>query len=90
MKINTHPKKPKYNRFAMAFNTSRGFYDLIFHLGYQGFIAPRWARKLFAKSQIHRAWFSGFTGLGILSIADLTAESEPEINHPSFLLHEDK
>lgn len=45
--------------------------ELVFHLGYQGWVAPRAVRKAIARSSIHRAWLSGFTGLGILSISEL-------------------
>ena len=72
MKIKPNSIKPKHNRFLMAYNTSSGFYDLVFHLGYQGCVMPRVARKVLAKPRLHRAWFSGFTGLGILSIVELT------------------
>ena len=30
--------------------------------GYSGFALPVWVRKLIAGSEVHRAWFLGFTG----------------------------
>ncbi|GGX72445.1 hypothetical protein GCM10007385_46530 [Tateyamaria omphalii] len=30
--------------------------------GYCGHAAPRWARRAFAKTEAHRAWFLGFHG----------------------------
>lgn len=30
--------------------------------GYQGHTAPRWARRVMAKTDVHRAWFLGFHG----------------------------
>lgn len=70
MKCSRH--KSNGNRsLVTACKTSSGFLDFAFHVGYQGFVFPRSIRRLFAKSAIHRAWFSGFTGLGILSITEL-------------------
>ena len=34
-------------------------------LGYDQWIAPRWLRRLFASTEIHRAWLSGNLGVYI-------------------------
>ena len=44
--------------------------DFIFFLGYQGVLIPRSIRRMFAKSNIHKAWLAGFYGGGILSVMD--------------------
>lgn len=31
-------------------------------LGYERRILPRWIRKLFARSELHKAWLSGYHG----------------------------
>jgi len=59
-----------------AFPFRSSVYEFMFHLGYQGLEFPRWIRKLLAKTKIHKAWFSGFTGLGILSIMEITNSTE--------------
>lgn len=86
MKTTSNAYKPNYNRLLIALNTSSGFYDFVFHLGYQQFVVPRWLRKFLAKTKLHRSWFSGFTGLGILSIIEITRAEE---EHPGFLLDGD-
>lgn len=35
----------------------------IYLQGYQGRLFPRWIRRVFAGTEIHRAWLSGFLGL---------------------------
>lgn len=61
-------------RLVMAYSISNGFFDFILHLGYQGFVLPKWFRKSFSKSKIHKNWFQGFYGYGILSILERTNE----------------
>ena len=34
----------------------------VYLCGYQGRTAPRWARRVMAKTEAHRAWFLGFHG----------------------------
>jgi hypothetical protein len=68
-------KKTKWEFFyklSSAYSTSKNFLDFVFMLGYQGFILPKWFRKAFPKSIIHRNWFSGYTGAGILKILERT------------------
>ena len=36
--------------------------DFFFHIGYKQIVLPRRMRKLMARSEMHRAWLSGFTG----------------------------
>lgn len=67
----------KQIRGAIPYRSSAS--EFLFHLGYQGFAFPRWIRKVMAKSEYHKAWLSGFTGLGILSITELTAKPEDHI-----------
>jgi hypothetical protein len=57
-------------RLKMAFFTSSGFLGFVFHLGYQNFVLPRWCRKSFPKSDIHKTWFSGYYGGGITSVLE--------------------
>lgn len=78
MKTKNQTHKPNYNRLLVAYKTSGGFYDFVFHLGYQQFVFPRWFRKLVARSELHRAWFSGFTGLGILSVLELKQSDDEQ------------
>ena len=33
--------------------------------GYKGVLYPRWTRKLFAKTEMHRAWINGHIGIYI-------------------------
>lgn len=79
MKIKNIDRKNKYNRLLVALNTCNNPYSFIFHLGYQGFLLPRLLRRMIAKTRAHRAWLSGFTGLGVLSILELSAIEEHEI-----------
>jgi hypothetical protein len=58
-------------RLQTAWQTAANFKDFVFHLGYQGFEPPRCLRKIFARTELHRTWFGGFTGLAILSIDEL-------------------
>lgn len=46
--------------------------EFTFHMGYQGVYFPRLIRRVFARTKLHRSWLSGYTGLGILSIIELT------------------
>ena len=64
--------RPFFQAFSAASKHSSSLHELIFHLGYQGWMPPRSFRKVIARSSFHRAWLSGFTGLGILSIVELT------------------
>ena len=57
-------------RINMAFSTCSGFMDFIFHIGYQGFLLPVWFRKFFAKTDMHRAWLSGYYGGGIIGVLE--------------------
>lgn len=81
IKCSRHKSKGN-GSLVTAWKTSSGFLDFVFHVGYQGFEFPRSIRRLFAKSAIHRSWFSGFTGLGILSITELMQahDLDEEIN----------
>jgi len=79
MKIKNIDRKKKYDRLLVALNTSNDPYSFIFHLGYQGFLLPRCLRRMIAKTRAHRAWLSGFTGLGVLSILELSSTEEHEI-----------
>lgn len=67
------------NTFFSAFKNALPFHEtfekFVFHLGYQGWQVPRLVRKIFARSGLHRAWLSGFTGLGVLSIDELRPDS---------------
>lgn len=64
MKNNTMRNKPKLDNWVTAYRTSTGIYDFVFHLGYQGIIVPKMIRRLFVKTELHRAWLSGYTGIG--------------------------
>ena len=57
-------------RIKTAFSTCSGFMDFMFHIGYQGFLLPIWFRKLFAKTEIHRSWLSGFYGGGVVGVLE--------------------
>jgi len=57
-------------RINTAFSTCSGFMDFMFHIGYQGISLPIWFRKFFAKTKMHRAWFSGFYGGGIVGVLE--------------------
>jgi hypothetical protein len=61
-----------FYKLSSAYSTSQNFLGFVFMLGYQGFILPKWFRKTFPKSKIHRDWFSGYTGSGILKILERT------------------
>ena len=37
-------------------------YLRVYLAGYSGRVLPRWLRRLVARSALHRAWLSGFTG----------------------------
>lgn len=37
-------------------------YFRIYMAGYGGWVIPRFIRRMFARSEAHRAWLSGFTG----------------------------
>ena len=54
----------------MALRIASNFPDLFFHMGYQGIKIPRWTRRIFVKSEYHRAWHSGYYGGGILSVME--------------------
>lgn len=68
-------------RFRLALQHRRSAQEFMFHLGYQGFVPPRILRKLFARSSWHRAWQSGYTGAGILSVLERHAEWEMVLSH---------
>ena len=76
MKTTNNSYRPHFNRLLMAFKRCSGINDLAFHLGYQQILIPRPVRKVLAKTNLHRSWLSGFTGLGICSIVELTKSNE--------------
>lgn len=57
--------------FMMAKRTACSVPDFFFHLGYQQFTLPRMVRRLFARTELHRAWLSGYTGLWCCSIVEM-------------------
>lgn len=57
-------------KIRLAYSTSTGPKDFVFHIGYQGIELPKWLRCLVAKSEYHRAWFSGYYGGGILGVLE--------------------
>jgi hypothetical protein len=67
--------KDLIQRVKTAFSTCSGFLDFIFHIGYQGFLLPAWFRKLFAKTEIHRAWLSGYYGGGIVGVIERSKDN---------------
>lgn len=60
----------------LAWKTASGFHDFFFHLGYQQLILPRWFRKLVTRSELHKAWLSGYTGAGICKVLEREAENQ--------------
>jgi hypothetical protein len=59
-------------RLKLAYRCANSPTDFVFHLGYQQFVPPRFVRRIFARSLWHRAWQSGYTGAGILSVEERT------------------
>lgn len=41
---------------------SDAFLLRVYLAGYRGRVMPRWLRRIAARSALHRAWLSGFTG----------------------------
>lgn len=39
----------------------------IYIFGYKGWLPQKWLRRLFAKSDIHRAWLTGYMGFFVES-----------------------
>lgn len=68
-------------KIKAAYTTCNGFMSFVFHLGYQGFSLPLWSRKVFAKTVIHKAWFSGFYGRGIMKVFDRHNDTSELINY---------
>jgi hypothetical protein len=64
-------------RLHTAFATS-GFSVLpfCFHLGYQGVVLPPWLRRIIARSELHEAWLSGFTGAGLCKVTERRAAAK--------------
>jgi hypothetical protein len=62
------------SRLRLALQHTRSVGEFVFHLGYQQFYPPRFLRRMFARSTLHRAWLSGYTGAGILTVLEREAE----------------
>jgi hypothetical protein len=60
----------------MAANTSRSFFEFIFMLGYQQREFPRWFRRLVGRTELHRAWLSGYTGAGLVDVDERWTASQ--------------
>lgn len=41
---------------------SNAFLQRVYLAGYKGHVMPRWLRRIVARSTLHHAWLSGFTG----------------------------
>lgn len=56
--------KPLAQTLVMGENPpmKRAFLLRVYIAGHRRHIMPRWLRKLLAGSELHRAWFLGFTG----------------------------
>ncbi|QFT57076.1 hypothetical protein [Microbulbifer sp. THAF38] len=54
--------------------------EFAFHLGYIGIGLPRKFRKVFAKSKIHRSWFSSYTGAAIANVVEREEWRKPPID----------
>jgi hypothetical protein len=60
----------RFSKLKLIYSTSSGFLDVFFHIGYQGLLLPLWFRRLFAKTGMHKHWFAGYYGGGILGVLD--------------------
>jgi hypothetical protein len=73
-------------RLKTAITTSKGNpLHFVFHLGYQGFVIPRSVRWAFRKTEWHRAWFVGYTGLFIGAVLERQLEEDFTDDHVDFL-----
>jgi len=70
-------------RLRLALQHRSSLLEFIFHLGYQGFVPPRLVRKAIARTTWHRAWQSGYTGAGILSVLEREAEAQEQLCNDS-------
>lgn len=48
---------------------SRSIPEFFFFVGYDQIVPPRIFRKIFARTECHRAWLSGYTGAWLASVS---------------------
>jgi len=51
---------PRLEKILTAYNTANGFYEFIWHIGYQHIELPRTLRRALAGTDFHRAWIGGY------------------------------
>jgi hypothetical protein len=73
----------KIAKLRVAYFTSTGFLDFVFHIGYQGLTLLIWLRRLFARTRLHKSWLSGFYGGGIIGIEERQQNNKKEPYHTS-------
>ena len=59
-----------------AITTARSPQDFVFHLGYQKIEVPRTVRWHLRRTQWHRAWLGGYTGLGVKDIPEISIATQ--------------
>lgn len=47
-----------YSRFALWLHFQHPYF-----LGYRGLLLPRWLRRTFARTHLHRSWLAGYMGI---------------------------
>ena len=58
----------RFDHIKLAIRTAVSVPDFFFHLGYQQIVIPRVVRRLIARTELHRAWLSGFYGLWLCPV----------------------